>query len=154
MKINIEINNLIGAAADGKLIKGAALVVIEGETKRLSDDRDIEVSIAIIGPKKIREINKKYRKKDQVTDVLSFTEDDFTQGKSDMPRILGELVICAQQVKADSKEANVSPEYELAWVTVHGMLHLFGYDHETSEKDVVLMRQKEQFYLSRCKNVF
>jgi len=154
MKTNIEINNSAGAVADGKLIKKAALIVIEGEARNLFDDRVIEVSIAVVGSKKIREINGKYRKKDQTTDVLSFAEGDFPQEKSDMPRMLGELVICVIQVKADAKEANVSAEYELAWATVHGMLHLFGYDHEGDGKDAVLMRQKEQFYLSRCKNVF
>jgi len=154
MKINIEINNSVRAGADCELIKRAALVVIEGEAKSLSDGREIEVSIAIVGPKKIKEINKKYRRKDQTTDVLSFAEDDSMSIKSGMPRILGELVVCAKQVKADAKEAKVSAEYELVWVTVHGMLHLFGYDHETGEKDAVLMKRKEQFYLSQCKNVF
>lgn len=150
MKTNVEINSLVQAAVDERLIKKAAAAVIAGEAGHVSDSRAVEVSIVIVGPKMIRRINKKYRKKDRVTDVLSFAEEDTDQSR-EHPRILGELVICAKQVKDDAKEAGVSAEYELAWVTVHGTLHLFGYDHETNEADAVLMRQKEKKYLSQIK---
>jgi len=154
MKTNIEINSLVKAAVNGELIKRAAGTVIEGETDILSDGCDIEVSVIIVGPKKIQEINKKYRKKNQVTDVLSFAEGNAMGRGEGLPRILGELAICLKQVRDDAKESGKSVEYELAWVVVHGMLHLLGYDHETSKKDAIIMRQKEQFYLSQCKNVF
>jgi probable rRNA maturation factor len=150
MKTNVEINSLVKAAVNRKLVRKTAIAVIDGETKGLSDGRNIEVSIVIAGPKKIREINKKYRKKDQVTDVLSFAGEDSGQDCG-CPRTLGELVICAKQVKDDAREAGVSAEYELAWVVAHGMLHLFGYDHEASGAAAKLMREKEQFYLSQIK---
>jgi probable rRNA maturation factor len=64
---------------------------------------------------------------------------------------LGELVICLSQVKKDAKESKVGLDYELAWVVVHGVLHLLGYDHETSPAQELKMRQKEELYLSKLK---
>jgi conserved hypothetical protein TIGR00043 len=153
MKTNVEINSLVKAAVNRKLVRKTAVAVIGGEAEGLSDGRNVEVSIVIAGPKKIREINKKYRKRDQVTDVLSFVGEDSGQDCG-CPRVLGELVICAKQVKDDAREAGVSAEYELAWVVVHGMLHLFGYDHEKNKAAAIEMRRKEQFYLSQFKDVF
>lgn len=152
MKTNIEINSLVKAEADENLIKKIVRAVIEGETEKLSDGRDIEISIAIVGPKRIREINKKYRKRNEVTDVLSFAEEDMRQDRG-YPRAIWELVICLKQIKDDARKAGVSAEYELAWVVAHGILHLLGYDHEKNKAAAIEMRQKEQFYLSRFKGV-
>jgi probable rRNA maturation factor len=125
--------------------------VAAGERQTASEPGEVEVSIALVSPAKIRAINKKYRQKDQVTDVLSFAEGDVENDGIKHPRLLGELVICPKQVKDDAKEAKVSFKYELAWVTVHGILHLLGYDHETGENDAKTMKQKEQFCLSKLK---
>jgi probable rRNA maturation factor len=153
MKINVEINSLVKTAADNKLIKKAAAEVVAGELGCASGSGEVEVSIALVGSAKIRAINKKYRQKDQVTDVLSFAEADVGADKGEHPRMLGELVICLKQVKDDAKEAKVSFKYELAWVVIHGVLHLLGYDHEKGEIGAVKMKQKEQFYLSKLKLV-
>ena len=56
-----------------------------------------------------------------------------------------------KQVKDDAKESGVDVERELAWVVVHGILHLFGYDHEISDAEALKMREKEEFYLSKLK---
>ena len=149
MKINVEINSLVKAAADGKLIKKAAVAVVAGEWGNISDSREVEISIVLVSPAKIRAINKKYRRKDQATDVLSFAEDNILADNGGHPRIVGELVICPKQVSDDAKEAKVTFKYELAWVVVHGILHLLGYDHEKSEKEAFLMRKKEVFYLAQ-----
>lgn len=151
MKIDIGINNLSEIAVDESLVKAVATRVIIGETADSPADRDIEVSIAFIGPEEIRDINKKYRKKDCATDVLSFAEGGGCDCGTACPRFLGELVICAPVVKKDAEESGIKYEEELAWVIAHGILHLFGYDHETSEKDADLMRQKERLYLLKNK---
>ena len=148
MKIEVEINNLTKIPVNEGLVKEVAAIVIAGEA---SARRDIEVSMVFAGPAKIRQINKKYRKIDRVTDVLSFSEEDDEVGQAKYPRILGELVICQKQVTDDAKESGVDPEKEFAWVVVHGILHLFGYDHETSESEALKMRKKEEFYLSKLK---
>jgi probable rRNA maturation factor len=148
MKIEVEINNLTSVSVNDGLVKRAARETIIGE---VSDGRDVEVSIAIVDSAKIRQINKKYRKIDQITDVLSFSEEGVAVGQAKYPRIMGELVICQKQVKDDAKESGVDVERELAWVVVHGILHLFGYNHETSKAGALKMREKEEFYLSKLK---
>jgi probable rRNA maturation factor len=150
--IVIDVKNLAKTAVNLKLVKAAASEVIKGESGGVESGRDIEVSIAFVGSRKIREINKKYRKINSVTDVLSFAEEDGDVGTGcDYPRIMGELVICPQQVRKDARELGVAIEKELVWVVVHGMLHLFGYDHESGEEAAELMRRKEEFYLSKIK---
>jgi probable rRNA maturation factor len=137
MKINVEVNSLVKPLVAIGFIKRVATAVICGEL----NDKPTEVSIVLVSPQKIRTINKKYRKVDVATDVLSFAHDD----------ILGELAICPQVVKKDAKQAGVSVEREMAWVVIHGILHLLGYDHEAGEKEAVLMREKEQVYLLKLK---
>lgn len=147
MKITIEVKSLAGPMRGSRTIKRIASDVAKGET-RMSDGRDTEVSIIFVGPDKIREINKKYRSVDCVTDVLSFSEADSGAGRDGYPHFLGELVICARQVGQDARDLKTSFEKELAWVIIHGMLHLFGYDHE-KEADARRMRAKEKLYQSK-----
>lgn len=152
MAINFQVNNLTKIPINGKFARDVVGTVINGEMGSLADLREIEVSVVSVGPAKIREINKKYRKKDQVTDILSFAEAEeecFKPGMSGYPKVLGELVICANQVKKDAREARVKFKEQLAWVLVHGTLHLFDYDHETCEADAQKMRNREKFYLSK-----
>jgi probable rRNA maturation factor len=152
MKINVGINNLAEIDVDEKLVKKVTIGVIKGEAGGRFARRNIEVSIAFVGPGQIRGINKKYRKKDYATDVLSFAEDgDFTKDAGNHPRILGELVICPEVVGKDAAEAGTKNKEELVWVVIHGILHLFGYDHETDEADARVMREKEDFYISKFK---
>ena len=148
MKIEVEINNLTKIPVNEGLVKKVARETIIGE---MPGGRDIEVSVVFAGLAKMRQINKKYRKIDQATDVLSFSEEDDAGGQAEYPRIIGELVICQKQVSDDAKESGIDPEKELAWVVVHGILHLFGYDHETSEAEALKMHKKEKFYLSKLK---
>jgi len=152
MKINVGINNLADAPVDEKFVEKVAVSVIKEETGGLSDGRDIEVSIVLVGLEKMRKVNKEYRKKDYATDVLSFAEGDCFEGKpGDYPRILGELMICPEVVSNDAIESGIKNEDELAWVVVHGILHLFGYDHEKEESEASVMRKKEESYLSKFK---
>ncbi|MCX6758584.1 MAG: rRNA maturation RNase YbeY, partial [Candidatus Nealsonbacteria bacterium] len=62
---------------------------------------------------------------------------------------LGEMVIDINQVKKNSKAAKKKIKKELAWVVIHGALHLLGYDHEKGEAAALKMRQKEEAYLSK-----
>lgn len=151
MKIDIEIANTTRKIIDAGLVKKIAARVIKGEMGE-ADGFDIEVSAAFVSPQKIKALNKKWREIDRVTDVLSFGQDDFlsrfSKGTFAEHEFLGELVICADQVAKDAKDLKKTLNQELSWVIAHGMLHLFGYDHER-EKDAVLMRQKEESYLKK-----
>jgi probable rRNA maturation factor len=157
MKITVGVSNLTKARISGEFARKIAARVIASEAINLLNN-EIEASIVFVSAKKIREINKKYRKIDCVTDVLSFAEDDIS-GKDGGPstgsgqpngclRILGELLICIDQVKRDAKDLKTTFKKELEWVIIHGILHLFGYDHETGEAEAKKMRDREHKYLS------
>jgi probable rRNA maturation factor len=133
----IEVNNLTTNLVDGEFLKKVAKKVLKGEsTSRQKKEKDL--SIVLVGQRRIRELNKKYRKKNQVTEVLTFPYDDS-----------GEIVICLREVKKNAKRYGLTFKRELTWVLVHGILHLFGYDHEKSKKEAEKMRKKEENYLSK-----
>ncbi|HJN62102.1 MAG TPA: rRNA maturation RNase YbeY [Candidatus Parcubacteria bacterium] len=135
----MEINNLTKSSIDENFLKKVAKIVLKGENKSSG-----EISLALIGPGRIRELNKKYRKKDKATDVLSFQESkDFLEG-------LGEIVICLREVKKNSKKFKVDFQEELARILIHGILHLLGYDHEKSRAKAREMEKKQESYLSQA----
>ncbi len=101
-------------------------------------DKNIEISISIVSPPEIQELNKTHRGKDKPTDVLSFPLHEGALKKYDiMP--LGDIFICFDVAKKGALEEGVSIEEEMARLTVHGFLHLLGHDHEKSEADHELM---------------
>lgn len=95
---------------------------------RIAKIKKYDVSIAFVDEKTIRFANRIYRKKDSVTDVLSFSF------KND----IGELLIYYSQARRQAKQFKHSVRREITFLIVHGMLHLFGYDHEKS-KDTIKM---------------
>lgn len=97
-------------------------------------DKNVEVSLNLVGEAKMRELNKKYRGKDKVTDVLSFPLEESRFKKHDILP-LGDIFICLPFAIQESERQKISLEKELAWLTVHGFLHLLGYDHEKSKSD-------------------
>lgn len=107
-----------------------------------------EVSVTFIDNEGIHELNKKYRQVDRPTDVLSFPLFDF-EGDMEEPPIdevmsnLGDIVISLERAKEQAEEYGHSFEREVAFLCVHSMLHLLGYDHETSEEDEIEMRSKQ-----------
>jgi probable rRNA maturation factor len=110
----IEVNNLTKRRVDKEFLKKIAQKVLAKEKRR-----ELELSVALIGQKRIKELNKKYRKKNRPTDVLSFKFDDF-----------GEVVICPEEVKKNAKKYRSSFRQELARVLSHGILHILGHHHD------------------------
>jgi len=100
------------------------------------------VSIALVDNDYIRSLNREYRQKDAPTDVLSFPladdEDD---------EILGDVVISLEKAAEQAKEYGHSFSREVAFLTVHGVLHLLGHDHY-EEEETRIMRAKEEKILS------
>ena len=140
----IEINNLTGAKVDENLIKKTAQIVLKDKVHRLKGrKKNINLSIAFVGPSKIKKLNKKYRGKNQVTDVLAFSGNGKSNGE------LGEVIICLWKVKKNAKRFNSVFEEELTRVLIHGILHLLGYDHEKSKKEAKKMKKKEENYFSK-----
>lgn len=94
--------------------------------------RDVDLSVALVSPDEIRMLNKTYRHKDKVTDVLSFPEyadkEEMVQHSGDSV-FLGELILCYDYIKEAAHEDGVSLEQEMAYILSHGVLHLLGFDH-------------------------
>lgn len=109
--------------------------------------RDLEVSVTFTDDEGIRKLNRSYRKIDRATDVLSFPLFDF-EGEGDamedeLDDMLGDIVLSLERAAAQAEEFGHSFEREVAFLTVHSMLHLLGYDHETSEEDELDMRRRQ-----------
>ena len=100
---------------------------------------DVQVSVTFCDKAYIKELNKKYRKKNSATDVLSFPLYDFAKEElafdADECVALGDIVISIERAKEQAKEIGHSFLEETAFLAVHSMLHLLGYDHERSEED-------------------
>ena len=117
-----------------KLIKKAVNTVLKAE----KFERAAEVSVTVVDDASIHVMNRESRGVDRATDVLSFPvfDEDFGVG----PAVLGDIVISHETAVRQANEYGHSVEREIAFLTVHSMLHLLGYDHETSPED-----EKEMF---------
>ena len=125
------------------LIRNAVTATLEYE----KIEEDCEVSITFCDNEKIRELNKKFRNIDRETDVLSFPlfDDDGIDGLvPEIDCMLGDIVISLEKAKAQAEEFGHSFEREAAFLAVHSVLHLLGYDHETSEADELDMRKRQR----------
>lgn len=98
-------------------------------------------SIIFVTDDEIHEINKTYRKVDRITDVISFAFEDNEDIMYNDIRMLGDIYICIPQMKRQAIEYGHSEKRELSFLTIHGLLHLLGYDHMTDEEE------KEMFAL-------
>lgn len=96
----------------------------------------LEISLLILDDEGIREINRLYRGIDNPTDVLSFP---MNPEESIAEHMLGDVVISMDKIKKQAEEAGISFERELAYLYIHGILHLLGYDHELSESEETIM---------------
>ncbi len=97
-----------------------------------------ELSITFVDDKQMKKMNKKYTKRDSVTDVLSFSFDN-------TPELMGDIYISVPQAERQ-KEGDLLSELKL--LTIHGILHLAGYNDKTASERKV-MREKEKYYLNQ-----
>ena len=107
---------------------------------------DAELSILITGDMKMRRLNRQWRGIDKTTDVLSFSmlEGEGTMRAPDAPLVLGDIVISAPRALAQAVEAGHSLEEEMLFLLVHGILHIFGYDHEKGGNEKRRMEKKQK----------
>lgn len=105
------------------------------------------LNIVIVDNKKIQEINKKYRNKDAVTDVISFAFEEANDFNYDDIRFLGEIYISYERCVSQAGEYGHSVKREFCYLAVHGLLHLLGYDH-MNEEDKKVMRALEEEILN------
>ncbi len=136
------------------------LLIAQAVEKVLKQKIKIYAELSFVSKEEIQVLNKESRNVDQVTDVLSFPMLDGIRGKilkkkdclldydqDEKAVFIGSIVISVERAKEQAEEYGHSLSRELSYLTVHGMLHLFGYDHMTDE-DKAQMREKEEEILS------
>jgi probable rRNA maturation factor len=130
---------------DTELIQG----ILNFAASKEEVEGNSEVSVTFVSNERIREINREYRHKDQPTDVISFAleelgEDEIEIVGGDMPRVLGDIIISVERAKEQAEEYNHSFSRELGFLSLHGFLHLLGYDHiEEEDEKKMFQRQKD-----------
>ncbi|MBI6871725.1 rRNA maturation RNase YbeY [Clostridium aciditolerans] len=150
-------------------LEGTIESVIEYALKEEEVNIPCEVSVVFVDNEEIREINKENRNIDKATDVLSFPMLEYPESSvfkdvylnhkfhvSDLDNgnlILGDIVLSLEKAEEQRKEFGHSFLREAAYLTVHSVLHLLGYDHmEEEEKNVMRKREEEilnKFHLTR-----
>jgi len=100
-------------------------------------------SIIFVDDEEIQKINREYRNIDRITDVISFAFEDNNKMMYNKFRLLGDIYICIPQMKRQAIEYGHSEKRELAFLTIHGLLHLLGYDHMTKEDETEMFALQE-----------
>ena len=133
--------------------------VLEGALRYLNQPyKDIEMSLSIVSQQEIQELNKQYRDVDAVTDVLSFPTVNnperlaLSASNFDPDSInpepgklnIGDVIICFDRAKEQAKEYGHSLKRELCFLSLHGMLHLLGYDHITPADEEQMTALQEE----------
>jgi len=142
----------------------------EGELTRIEEemslfvesDVDVAIELVFVSGEEIRALNRDMRQTDRVTDVLSFPTLDGIKGNplkgEDFPYdldeedrlFLGSVVICKERAAEQAEEYGHSEERELAYMTIHSILHLLGYDHIDEGEQKKQMRGREEYILQRA----
>lgn len=126
--------------------------ILKGIENKEKVKKGKSLEVVLLGEKGIRNINKRYAGKNQVTDVLSFPlseikklskkELQFIEPKEEQD-VLGEILLCISRIKKQAARQKKDFKEELRFAFVHGFLHLLGYNHKNTE-DTKKMRRKEK----------
>ncbi|MDO8592301.1 MAG: rRNA maturation RNase YbeY [bacterium] len=137
--MKLEINNRTKSKIDLAVVKKIASAF--SRKYKLGDQ---ELSLAFIGDAAMKKLNRKYRGQDSRTDILSF------RGEADF---FGELIIDYAQIKRQAKQFGQTAEHELAFILVHGLLHLIGYDDKTERERKKMIKIGEEFIKRHCERL-
>lgn len=106
----------------------------------------VHLSLTLVGKTRMRRLNRTYRQRDYATDVLAFPMQDASQ----LPlAFVGDVVICVPVALSQASRFSNTPDEEILRLLIHGILHLLGYDHETTEREAKRMKRKEQAIFQR-----
>jgi probable rRNA maturation factor len=103
------------------------------------------LSIALVDAAEMAALNLTYRRKEGPTNVLSFSQQEGTDGHH-QPDLLGDVVICADVAATDAAELGYSHEEMVLYLLIHGILHLSGYEHERSDDAQEMQEQVERIF--------
>jgi probable rRNA maturation factor len=113
-----------------------AIILIKSIFKKIKDKHEMQV--VFVSLDQIHELNKTYRQVDKPTDVLSFPNDDQDDSS------LGDIFICLDKAKQQAADYKHSIEREIGFLSVHGYLHLKGYDHHSDEEEKEMIEAQEK----------
>ena len=135
-----------------KALRGMAREMLRGLG---CHEDNTELSLLLTDNEGIRALNRRYLDRDRPTDVLSFPMWDFNSElrTPNSELILGDGVISIEKARKQAEELGVTMDEELSRLLVHGILHLFGFDHEKSSKEAQRMKKEEERLLkiTKCK---
>lgn len=117
------------------------------KTLEMEKVKSSNFAIVFIDDEHMHELNKNYRGIDRTTDVLSFAFEDNNKICYNI-RQLGEIYVSIPKMKAQAKEYGHSQKRELAFLVVHGLLHLLGYDHTLGVEEEKVMFEKQELVLN------
>lgn len=152
--MSVLIDNRQETVAVDEVLETMVSRIVEKVLDSEGCEEDYEVSISFVNDEEIRSLNKEYRGIDKATDVLSFPMLEFTEEEQeeeeegaeyiDEELALGDIVISMEKTTEQAKEYGHSFERELAFLLVHGMLHLLGYDHEVEATEGEMFDRQEE----------
>jgi probable rRNA maturation factor len=150
--VSVEIVNLTRLGVDPAAVTRLVAGVLGAEGVNSG-----EIGVRFVGARRMRALNRAYLGHDEVTDVLSFPledagdrfdggpgaadapgEPDDGEPELDVPRLLGDVVVCPTRAAAQARAAGTPLAFEIAMLLVHGTLHMLGYDHETDAGEMAL----------------
>jgi probable rRNA maturation factor len=125
-----------------EVLPAVELVVEQAALAALANRSEVEITVLLTDDAAVRELNARFRDKDQPTNVLSFPAPEFAKPQ------LGDVALAFETCAREAKEQDKTLSDHLSHLTVHGVLHLLGYDHEADDEAEV-MEQMERAILER-----
>lgn len=138
MKNTYEITDLVGVDFNYDYLNDVIKRVLKHEQVRHA-----YFGIIFVDLREIQRLNREYRGIDRVTDVISFALEDNKDQIDTKMRVLGDIYICIPKMIEQASSYGHSIKRELSFLTVHGMLHLLGYDHRTEEEEKIMFGLQE-----------
>lgn len=139
--MNIELINESASHCDGDALESVA----EYALARMGIHPESELSITLVDEDHMSELHVKWMDLPGPTDVLSFPMDEMKpHSAASGPGVVGDIVLCPDFAKAQAKEHQHSLDDELALLTVHGVLHLLGYDHAELDEEKVMFELQDK----------
>lgn len=140
--MNIELTNLSGRECDELQIRDLASFTLD----KLGIHPDSELSISLVDEDEMSTLHMQWMDEPGPTDVLSFPMDEMKpNSSSNGPGLLGDIVLCPDFAEPQAKNAGQSLQSELELLTVHGILHLLGFDHREAEEEKVMFGLQEKY---------
>lgn len=151
--IHLQLNHTVKVSKKLRLwLELASQVAAESLGKPI---KSAQLNLLICGDQKIKTINREFRQKNKITDVLSFPAQENLRGMQAVDWIkkgelsLGDLVLSLPQAQRQAREFNITLEEEVVHLFFHGFLHLLGFDHEISLSEEKLMQKMEAKLLEK-----